>query len=139
MDKPILEQQGTYKGYKWCVLFQPLGHRTAYVLVPDWHKVYGIDYNKIKIKCHGGLTFSSHKLLDTEFFGWWIGFDCAHSDDKIDTETQRKYFGEYKRDSYWDMLQFITGNINDDFATVKNLDFCVAECKNIIDQLIEME
>ena len=87
MDQPILEQTGTYRDFKWCVLFQSFGYRTAYVLVPTWHKVFEVDYNDIDIKCHGGLTYSSHKLLDKDFFGWWIGFDCAHAGDTVEKCT----------------------------------------------------
>lgn len=138
MDLPVLEQTGTYKDFKWCVLFQPSGYRTAYVLVPNWHKVFEVDYNDIEIKCHGGLTYGSHNLLDKEFSGWWIGFDCAHAGDTRDIETQRKYFSNDKQDSYLFMLNYMTGNYSS-YGTIKSLDFCISECKNIIDQLKEME
>lgn len=99
MNESVIEQQGTYKEYKFVVLFQPLGFRTAYVGVPRWHSLYEKHYKDIEgIECHGGLTYSSHELLDKEYPVWWIGFDCAHAG-----------------------------------------DFCITECKNIIDQLVEME
>ena len=138
MDQPILEQTGTYRDFKWCVLFQSFGYRTAYVLVPTWHKVFEVDYNDIDIKCHGGLTYSSHKLLDKDFFGWWIGFDCAHAGDAMDVETQRKYFSNDKQDPYLSMLSYMADDYSS-YGSVKNLDFCISECKNIIDQLREME
>lgn len=59
----------------------PNKYYCGYVLLPRYHKCFEKDYCDIKIKCHGGLTFSSHDLLGTRYSGWWIGFDCAHPDD----------------------------------------------------------
>lgn len=140
-ERPILESSFTYKGYKCCVLFQALGHRCGYVLVPRYHKVYGHLYSDticFNIKCHGGLTYSSHSLLERESPSWWIGFDCAHAGDIPDRESQMRYFGNAAQDSYFNMLNFMTGN-DTGFGTVKNLDFCIQECKNIVDQLEEIE
>lgn len=140
-DEPILETSFTYKNYKCCVLFQSLGFRCGYVLVPRWHKLYGQLYSNVdcsNIKCHGGLTYSSHSLLGQESPSWWIGFDCAHTGDVQDTESQIRYFGTSKVDSFFTMLNFMIGN-NTEFGTVKNLDFCIQECRNIVDQLVQME
>ena len=139
MDKPIIEHKGTYKGYTFVVLFQPLGFRTGYVLVPQFHKYFEVDYCNINIKCHGGLTYGSHYFLEEEYPGWWIGYDCAHGDDKNDVEAQEKYFGSIKQDSFFDMLNIMTGNYDRGYGTVKTLDFCIEQCKNIIDQLREVE
>ena len=143
MEKPIIEHSSTYKNYKYVVLFFPMGHRCGYVQVPFWHKLYEKDYEDFyNIKCHGGLTYSSHRLLDKTYPGWWIGFDCAHAGDLVDIVSCEKYFGnidkvERQRVEYLTSLYENTEMTKT--ATVKNLDFCVAECKNIIDQLIEME
>ena len=86
----------------WC----PTKYYCGYVRVPYWHPVYEKNYNDIEIQCHGGLTFSDHKLLGTSYLGWWIGFDCAHYDD-VDNP--------------------------------KDMDFVRQECRNIVDQLQQME
>jgi hypothetical protein len=139
MDKPIIESLFHYKNYTCCVLFQPLGFRCGYVLIPKWHKLYEQDYNDINgIYCHGGLTYSSHVLVNTEYPGWWIGFDCAHAGDGYDRESQSRYFGTTKQDSFFSMLNYMTGNYSE-FGTVKTLDFCIQECKNIVDQLEEID
>ena len=140
-DEPILETYFTYKNYKCCVLFQSLGFRCGYVLVPRWHKLYGQLYSNKDceaIKCHGGLTYSSHELMGQTSPSWWIGFDCAHTGDILDKESQMRYFGNNNQNNFFNMLNFMTGN-NTGFGTVKNLDFCIEECKNIVDQLREIE
>ena len=137
-NDPILESSFTYKGYKCCVLFMPIGHRCGYVLVPHWHSQYGKNYRDIPIKCHGGLTYSSHFLMGQEFPSWWIGFDCAHAGDIADKESQIKYYGENEQNPFFSMLTFMLEGY-DEFGTIKTLDFCEQECRNIVDQLIEME
>ena len=136
--EPVLETYFTYKDYKCCVLFQALGYRCGYVLVPYWHSQYEKNFDDIPIRCHGGLTYSSHDLMGQTSPSWWIGFDCAHTGDMPDRESQMKYFGDNEQDDFFNMLNFMSGN-DTGFGTVKNLDFCIEECKNIVDQLREME
>lgn len=90
----IFKSVFTYYGYKCAIMefadnddlgfFQfnyPKKYYCGYVLLPPYHPYYEEKYDDIKIKCHGGLTFSSHNFLGKEYPGWWIGFDCAHEDD----------------------------------------------------------
>lgn len=115
----ILKSTFSYKGYKCAIVeindnhdlgfFQfsyPNKYYCGYVLVPRYHSYYEKDYNDIEINCHGGLTYSSHSLLETEYPGWWIGFDCAHGGDTIEE---------------------------------CDLEYCINECRNIVDQIREME
>lgn len=103
----VLELTLTYKSYKIAVIWNPtFKFRCAYVLIPYWHKLYEQDYNNIQIKCHGGLTYSGHYLLNKKYPGWWIGFDCNHAGDVPEK---------------------------------CDLGFCVNECRNIINQIKEME
>ena len=108
-----LESTFRYKEYQCAIVsftdFQflfPTKYYCGYVQVPYWHPAYEKHYDSIKIQCHGGLTFSDHKLLGTPYPGWWIGFDCAHYDD--------------------------VGN-------PKNMNFVRKQCRNIVDQLRQME
>lgn len=139
MDKPIIEYVFTYKGYKCCVLFQDLGFRCGYVLVPRWHPLYEVEYKDCTINCHGGITYSDHKLLGEQSPSWWIGFDCAHAGDKIDYECLTKYYGKVEEDSYFNTMRWLTGVDSEEFSSVKNLNFCKQECMHIVDQLVEME
>lgn len=141
-SKSIIESNFTYKGYKCCVIFQPLGHRCGYVLVPHYHKFYEKEYSELGcIKCHGGITYSSHRLLGQEHPSWWIGFDCAHWDDLPDVQSVVKYFGEPdEEERNW--LNFLSGNAGrrePEIAQIRTLQFCEQECRNIVDQLIQME
>lgn len=71
-----------------------------------------------RIYCHGGITYSDDKK---------IGFDTAHYTDivpmLIDDRTSKLFD---------DMFGFRLE------PTYKDIDFCENECRNIIDQLIEM-
>ena len=60
--------------FNWC----------GYVgLKPD-HPMYGMNYDKVNVNVHGGLTYSDycrericHKTTDNDKL-YWFGFDCAH-------------------------------------------------------------
>ena len=52
----------------------------GYVEIPRESKYYGIDYDDIPVRCHGGLTFSD--FID-ENDVYIIGFDCNHYGDNI--------------------------------------------------------
>lgn len=65
------------------------GWGNGYVVIPKWHPYYGIDYNKIPVEVHGGLTFSEYGknmrqhykceipewVKDDDYIVW---FDTAH-------------------------------------------------------------
>lgn len=93
---PKIETIFDFYGYKCVVIkrtadselsfFQehyPPSYYCGYVQIPYWHPVYKKDYRDLDILCHGGLTFSDHKLLGVPYPGWWIGFDCAHEGDVV--------------------------------------------------------
>ena len=55
-DREILAE-GYFHGYHYCIV--SLGsHPCAYVEIPKSHPCYGLNYEKIKVSCHGGLTYS---------------------------------------------------------------------------------
>lgn len=130
---PVKEAEFVYKGYPCVVLFQPLGFRTAYVGLPKNSRYYDVVYNKIPIDCHGGLTYSRQSLFSQETVKnvWWIGFDCGHCFDKRDFEKCKKYYGE---DIYQEIYSMLPSN-----GEIKTLDFCIQECKSIVDQIIKAE
>lgn len=53
-----------------------IGQYNGYVNLPKGHRWYGLDYEKIPVDIHGGLTYSAQM---GEY--WTIGFDTAHYGD----------------------------------------------------------
>ena len=131
MVQAELLSNGEYKGYEYVVL--SLGtHPCAYVGVSEDDKLYGLDYNSIyekyDINCHGGLTYSEDSLSFLEFSQkyncdvknaihnkWVIGWDYAH-------------YGDY-------VVCFDECNVSGKKWTTHEI---VEECKEVIDQLIEL-
>ncbi len=52
----------------------------GYILLPEEHDYYGVSYNDLPVKVHGGLTYSEFFNQNGYVF-WMIGFDCAHNGD----------------------------------------------------------
>jgi len=78
---------GKHLGFEWQVIHNGMGFRCGYVKIPLGHPWYKKDYNDIEVDVHGGLTFTESDVLCEKSGpddGWWIGFDCAHADDKPD-------------------------------------------------------
>lgn len=135
--------QGTrfeYKGFPCVVLFQSMGYRCGYVGLTKENRFYGKEYSSIDdyISCHGGLTYSSNKLIlqeDTDL--WWIGFDCAHCFDKRDYKKAKEYFSTNDKvmDSilYMEKMDEQYGSLGQEIRT---LEYCIEECKAIVDQIV---
>lgn len=135
-----VEGGGIYNGYKYIVTMTDYGHRCGYVAIPNNHTyATTYDYNELDIECHGGLTFMSdeHPLKSSLGIGCnekWVGFDCGHCNDAVDTELVKKYFGQSvytKRKSYFEFLPF-------EHQEIRDFDYVENECKSIIDQLIQV-
>ena len=59
------------------------GHRCGYVRLPPGHFDYGKDYGDIDVDVHGGLTFARMEdCVEGDGRGYWLGFDCHHSNDQ---------------------------------------------------------
>lgn len=131
-----VETRFEYKGYPCVVLFVR-DHRCGYVGLPKGHKYYQKDYNEIDICCHGGLTYGRPFLVDfADDDTWWIGFDCNHYDDRIDIDSAKKYFkNEPELMEILRLREEVETTYPDSFATVKDLDYVMRECKDIVDQL----
>ena len=81
------------------VLRNGAGALCGYVGIPEGHKYYNVDYSDIPWEgrdVHGGLTYSN-----LEDGLWWLGFDCAHSNDYVPGATQ--YFGTSMKERYRDI------------------------------------
>jgi len=61
-------------------------HPCAYLKVPEGSKYVGMDYTKIPLECHGGITYAGEYPLPVEDpnkmpKGYWIGWDYNHLGD----------------------------------------------------------
>jgi hypothetical protein len=109
------------------------GFLNGYVAIPSDHPFYQKAYEKIPINCHGGLTFG--ECTDRHL----IGFDCAHSFDYIPStehlkktipsliKIEKELEGLKKNSMFKDSPIFQ--------KTYRNMEFVIAECKKIAEQL----
>jgi hypothetical protein len=79
------DSEGTHCGFDWITIVTHMGYRNGYIKIPVGHPWHLVGYDEIGADVHGGLTFSE-VVRDNENFsdGYWIGFDCAHSQDAPD-------------------------------------------------------
>lgn len=108
-SEPVFKKM-EYNGYIYEIIrMKPLLHYCGYVYIPNGNRESnGKFYHESKVFCHGGITYYDNQK---------IGFDTAHFQDLVP-----KMFFDYS-----------TG-----YGTYKDINFCVAECESIIDQLIEL-
>lgn len=129
------EERFDYKGYPCVILFMSFGHRCGYVGVPI-EKSYNIDIDDID--CHGGVTYCEEHLHYQEDKNIkWIGFDTGHYGDGRDFETVKKLFGDNPK--ILNGLEFFQGSGYWVDFPVRTLDYCKEQCKQIVEQIIEME
>lgn len=146
---PYIESRFEYKGYPCVVLFQKLCHRCGYVGIPPEHCYYNVDYNEMDITCHGGLTYGSDTLPNTdEEDGYhWIGFDCAHGLDEEDYESGLLYFKDEPEiiesitrrkefDKKFDAVHGYSGD-NSWRGQIRDLAYVEDQCRYIVEQLEE--
>lgn len=140
MLEPICESSFIYKQHRCIVLFMPLGFRCGYVAIPKDSPFYEVDYHKINIVCHGGLTFSDYDLSlpQNQDDTWWIGFDCAHYRDMIDLTAGDAYF---KDDAEWKTYSYLVSTVEGygEGHRIMRKEMVEDGCKNIVDQLIKLE
>jgi len=79
--------EGRWAGHEWNVVHNAMGFRCGYVKVLPGHPWHGRGYDKIRADIHGGLTFGQPDVACNKGGpdnGYWVGFDCAHSNDAPD-------------------------------------------------------
>lgn len=134
--KVVQETRFEYKGFPCVVLFTNMGHRCGYVGLPMENKYYTQNYDDIPIDCHGGLTYASFYLsLQEETNLWWIGFDTAHCFDKSDFEKAKEYFKDEPEVMKSILFSEELNKRYDIGGEVRSLEYCIEECKNIVDQI----
>jgi hypothetical protein len=114
---------GTYKNFKYYVVSYGT-HPCAYVDVSNT-LLANKDYHENDIDCHGGLTYGRDYLsaVDTGRANgkWYIGWDYDH-------------YGDYTSNPFINMFG-IYGECEKRWTTEE----IVAECKNVINQIVDKE
>jgi len=122
-----------------------MGHLCGYVILPKDHPWEEMEYDKINVDVHGGITYS--RILEDGLTQ--IGFDCAHFVDETPFTTEKmlkfmmtqvekdseQYF-RY-RESLERMMDTKSLRLFQTKKTYRNIDFVKAECEKLADQAIE--
>jgi hypothetical protein len=154
-DKPIfipddsrigVEDGGNYKGYDYLVTFNRIGFRCGYVAIDATHPLYEKDLmgsDGYDLSVHGGVTFFDKNHFVEELFDHvcddkWIGFDCGHCYDSYDKDFAEKHFD--LRDTEREHMQRMESISRiDPECTIRTKEYVEEQCKNLIDQLIEIK
>ena len=106
------------------------GHLCGYVIVPHNHPWFGKSWDNLSADVHGGLTYYREEGSD-----WVIGFDCAHSGDLSPSieSFKRKYQDDFIRE----LKQRFPQSKHLFKVTYRNIAFVEAECKSLVDQMLE--
>ena len=127
----VVEKQFQYKGHECTCVFTRNGYRCGYVSTTLYR-----DCSDFDIDCHWGLSFAG--MLPREYApkgAWYIGFDCGHCEDGIDTKSAYDYglIDEATKErfdkSFWYLKDY----------PVKDVEYVVEQCKKIVDQLEALE
>jgi hypothetical protein len=138
----FVEKVWWYKKYQCSVVQTSLGHRCGYIAVPTDTKIPmegDGSFTYVDLNVHGGVTLDEHIKLRMgtrkEYVGIVvgddmriIGFDCGHCYDAPDVETA------IRRGMDIDYIHKMPVNIE---ATVRTQKYCEAECRNMVDQIIQ--
>lgn len=148
-EKMVIEDGGVYKGYEYLITFvDMMAHRCGYVAIPCDNKLHSKDFldleNDTGLSVHGGITFNDYgthiieKLIDTKPLcnDKWIGFDAMHFGDCPDIECYKKYFGVIPNEIM--RIEEASKTLNAAVCTIKNKEYMIEQCKNLIDQIIEI-
>lgn len=127
----VVEKQFEYKGHDCICVFTRMGFRCGYVSTTLRRK-----YDDFDIDCHCGLTFSNalpEAYAPKEPF--YIGFDCGHSCDGIDTKLAYDLglIDEATKEMFEQSFSYLS-----DYP-VRDVDYVVEQCKKIVNQLEELE
>lgn len=95
---------------------------------------YNNDYisPKMYFNVHGGITYSgggqdSKYPIETDL--WWFGYDCDHYNDAKDFSIMSEEYDYLKEME----IMYPTD------GTVKTLGYCIEECKQLAEQLMQIK
>jgi hypothetical protein len=115
------------------------GHLCGYVRIPAEHPYHHKRYEEMEIDCHYGLTYGEVEDGEVED-GHWIGFDCGHLGDYVPSMEYLKKtnptFQVWKKKE--EKIKKLIPNSPIGDKSYKNINYCIGECKGIVDQLLDM-
>lgn len=123
----VVEKQFQYKGHDCICVFTRNGYRCGYVSTKVYHNFTDLD-----IDCHCGLSFSG--TLPEEYAPkkqYYIGFDCGHSCDGLDTKLACIYglIDDVEKEMFEQSFYYLED------CPVRDLKYVESQCKKIVDQL----
>lgn len=137
-DCVVVEDGGIYKNYQYLITFMHMGHRCGYVGINKENKFYNLShYDDLPdLDVHGGVTFfdTSDCIIDENLIknscgDKWIGFDAGHYMDKLDKFLAIKLFSS---PNYYLLNNVVI------YGEIRSKEYMIQECKNLIDQLVEL-
>lgn len=108
----------------WTILFRGSGDENEKVRLGLYFMV------------HGGITYAnggkdSHHPVESDL--WWFGFDCGHACDCPDYELLEELFGDD---------ELVQHRLKDKWIyadnEVRTLEYVQQECRNLVDQIINL-
>ena len=160
------EDWETPEGYRCAVVLHPAaGHRMGYIFIPSTDKAFREpeyqtfkmgerEYTKLKyedydIEVHAGITYGTEAEPGNDYpvaeerTGVWLGFDCAHCDDKPDFEAWGFMFEENDDTTAFDMLKEVDGKLwgklgAGDDRHIWTTEEVIAECESMSRQIYIM-
>ena len=133
-EKWIVEVEEEYNGFTYMVCFNAKeGFRCGYVKIPEGHPFYeNRDFRDFNVgyEVNWGLSFSG-RLKDHD--GWWIGFDCNHSNNGVDVSEMKKYWTKEE----FDIIKFYVGYYKDIYGFIPRTGDVSRTCMSIIDEMLE--
>lgn len=118
------------------------GHLCGYVVIPETHSLFGkfeMNDEINQLDCHGGVTFNEGDENEAHL----IGFDCTYSNDivpsmeKLYTTSPDFIALKKKNDEMMERFNIKRSPFFD--KHYRNIDYCIKECKGLVNQLIVLE
>lgn len=125
----IDEMDFSYKNYVCAIKRNTSGNLCGYVALCKEHPYFSKNYDEMEIECHGNLTYGE-KTHSKIFIQYWVGFDCGHVFDLIPVIKSTKEI--FSMRNGFPPSELFNG-------TYKNMNFCIEQCKSIVNQLIVIE
>lgn len=132
-------------GHKYIVRLQQMGHRCGYVKVNNeeiYQKIadcyWNFDLDKYSLAVHGGITLVEKNPIS--YFlpdGCWIGFDCNHLGDLPDFNALLMDFDVPFKDLRT-KIDDVLFEFKHSRPTIRTKEYVEAECKNLINQLVQL-
>lgn len=125
----VVEKRFCYKEHECICAFNRLGYRCGYVST----RFIGLSFTDYNIDCHGGLSFDGKPNYCYEpTYDYYLGFDCAHLDDKPD-HLQAYNYCLINEETFKMRLKYSIL----EHGEIRTLEYVEKQCLHIVDQLLE--